>query len=162
MSMLMTKAHETNSRMAVQEVGMQAQAIPNMTMLKAGRKLVTGQMQGLNDTAIAQAQGFSKWMSMLTDKNTDPGTVYNEAAKGFDAQFFKRMTPMAFILHRWMSDPDTQPAAQRYIKYLKSQSDLYQQTNGAQGSQAYQDILAQLNYGDQSGLFASVSAAANQ
>jgi hypothetical protein len=127
-------AHETSSRVGVQEMQLINKSLPSPEMSEGGIGLVIPQMKGLGDFTIAKQQAAAGWRAA---NNNSLGPMPQSEGRDFQAYWNENISPAAFVLHRMQLDNPTeaqtlvarmaaQPGGKDVLKSLAAQVKLAQ------------------------------------
>ena len=131
-------AHETSSRVGVQEMQLINKSLPNPEMSEGGFKVVASQLKGLNDFAIAKQQAASIF------RRANGGSLGPANGNGpdFEETWNNSASPAAFVAHRLYSENP-----QQFQAMVKNMS------GAPGGATALKNLKAQMQWADMNGLF---------
>jgi Transglycosylase SLT domain len=134
---LRSAAHDTSSRVGVQEMQLIAKSLPNPELSEGGFKEVATQMKGLNDFAIAKQQAAAAWKA-----NNGGSLGPDKSGKDFQSSWNAQASPAAFILHRMSQE---NPAGLQNLIATMSKT--------PEGIAALKNMKSQMQWANDQGLF---------
>lgn len=131
-------AHETSSRVGVQEMQLINKSLPSPEMSEGGIGLVIPQMKGLNDFVIAKQQAAAGWRA---SNGNSLGPMPQSGGRDFQSYWNEQASPAAFVLHRMQTDnPD---AAKTLVARMAAQPG---------GKAAIQSLIGEVKWAQTAGL----------
>ena len=86
-------AHETSSRVGVQEMQLISRSLPSPEMSPDGFGLIAPQIKAINDMSVAKQQAGQAWADS-----------HNHSYAGFESDWNKNTSPAAFVFHRMAAE----------------------------------------------------------
>jgi hypothetical protein len=124
-------AHETSSRVGVQEMQLISRSLPSPEMSPDGFGLIAPQIKALGDMSMAKQQAGSAWAQS-----------HGGSYAGFETDWNKNVSPAAFVFHRMNTE---NPAAfQTMVSNMAA-------TPG--GKAALKNIRDEVSWANSNGLF---------
>lgn len=137
-NVLRSAAHETSSRVGVQEMQLIQKSLPSPEMSSGGIGLVIPQMKGLNDFAVAKQQAAAGWRAI---NNGSMGPLPQKGSPDFSTYWNQQASPAAFVLHRLQID--NPQAAQTMVSRMLAEPN---------GKPLVKSLIAQLKWANDAGI----------